>query len=271
MSSFLKRATTLKKETRGNSKATTDKLKHFDGSNARASDVLLSRSNQYKHLLKAIIAYYESLRDVHAHASKDMLKQVQALPVPLHEGDQFLQDESGLQHAFYGLRDHSKVISDVEGEWASLIDSNVLDPLNSMRKELATHVENLDADLGKTADQVDAERAASSEAIGEHSKGIGLIDGQESGFTASSWKADPFISEQVVHRQLAKQLEAENKLTRSTIHYQTAWREFELKLGQVLNSAHHEFRRISAIQEEKLKSEYTAIEQRLTAVGLEGA
>jgi hypothetical protein len=221
--SFIKRAVSVKKPHGGNAHPTTGKLKHFEAGGQRASDLLSSRANQYKHLLKATIAYYESLRDVHSHAAKEMQKQVAAMPVPLHESDQFLQDESGLQHAFYGLRDRSKYIAEIEADWSHQIDSLIVHPLEALRKELATHVDAIDSDLGKTADQVAAEREASSQAIGEHSRGIGLIDGQDSGFTASSWKSDPFISENIVARQLAKQLELENKLTRSTIHHQAGF------------------------------------------------
>lgn len=77
--------------------------------------------------------------------------------MPFKEGNQFAQDDSGFQHALYSIRDRTRTIATIHTELAHTIESTVLAPLSALAKELGEHNKEIDADLGKTANDAEAE------------------------------------------------------------------------------------------------------------------
>lgn len=59
---------------------------------------------QYKTITKGLIAYFEAVVKSEQHLAKELTKEATDLPLPLVQGNQFIQEDGkGWQSALYGL------------------------------------------------------------------------------------------------------------------------------------------------------------------------
>ena len=101
--------------------------------------------------------------------------------------------------------------------------------MNQSKNDIKSHSDLIDSELGKLSDVVDSERTASTKAISEHTRGVSLI-GSQYGHNSTTAKQDPYVTHGIVEKQLAKQLDQENNLTKSTIHFQKISETLEHKI-----------------------------------------
>ena len=111
----------------------------------------------------------------------------------------------------------TRALADLHDQFSSTIDSSIITDLARTKHSVKSHAEAISSDAGKLADTVDHERKTSTHALGDHGKAVGMV-GQA--HPAPVALHDPHITHEITERQLKKQLEVENSLTKSTIHYQ---------------------------------------------------
>ncbi|GAA97891.1 glycoside hydrolase family 2 protein [Mixia osmundae IAM 14324] len=239
------------------------KIPHHDTNKGRHSDVLIDRYEEFKHIAKSLSSYYGSIAATEEATSKSLTKHAGDMQLPLQEGDQFLSDNTGFQYALYEMRDNTKSLAEAHAEFASAIHENVVGQLETVRADLKAHIHSISSDTGSLADDVDHHREASTKAIGNHSRALGMTG---EGLSAVGAKEDPYITHGAAEKQLLAQLHKENSLTASVIKHQKDSEGIELKAVQGIKSAAKAFSEAQEIFLEKLKAKSTVITQALTAV-----
>lgn len=243
---------------------------------------MLARYTQFNNINRTLIEWFTATRDSQLNSAKELSKQGSGIHVPFAEGDQFvrihspelrkvltvtpqIQDGHGFQNMFYGLRDNTRQMAELHNSFAHQIDNEVLSLLQENKSNLKSHLDGLNSDLGKTADATDKERELSTNALGEHSKGVSMA-GSGNGLGATNAKHDPFITHGTVERQLLRQLEHENKLTRGTIDWQQRSERFEKDVVNKMHRASEQFTKAQLEFNERLQKHWQTIGSNLTSV-----
>lgn len=245
--------------------------KEIDSSSQGPFHFLALRSNQLKHLVKGLTAYYAALKQQYTSQADSIHKLGDTLPLPFHEKS-FLQpeDPAGYQAALHGVRNRTIALANIYRDLAASIDSQVIKPLEQARLDIKAFLKQMDNDLGALHMLCDKERELTAQALMEHDKGVTLSDAVQLGHNAATPHQDPFVTSGWATTQLARQTELENKLNRTSIEYQKLQREFEQKLHMTIAGAGQSFLEIQLMGDVRLKGEWAGIEEALGNVNIDG-
>ncbi|KAI0750313.1 hypothetical protein C8Q80DRAFT_1101361 [Daedaleopsis nitida] len=199
----------------------------------RPSDILIERFTAWKAIVKQLIAYFEGIADIENNVAREMTKLAAVIQVPFRAGNQFL-GEGGLQDVFYGVRDKTRAIADQHANLGRTVDGSIVQHLQKLRAEIKAHIKNIQNDTGKLATAVAKERELSAKLIGDLGTNVSIMKNTPLQVTARS---DPYVANQVVARQLVKQVHTENALQKSLLLTQASSAMFEASLIQALQSA----------------------------------
>lgn len=239
----------IKKSTRGH------QLK--DGEAMRPDYVLVDRNQQWKHVTKSLLSYYQGLSQIESHTAKSTLALCETIQVPFHEGHQFLGDD-GWQQVLYDVRDDTKLLAEHHQSLHETIEKTVINELHGLRAEIKSHIVAIEKEAGSLADNVDRERQHSTNALTVLSQGI---DTFENDSTAMLPQHDPFITHHQAHSQLTKQVHMENDLQRALIRFQQQQPEFEATIVKNLQSAVTLFDEAKAAKQKEIE----AVEAKISA------
>lgn len=179
-------------------------------------------------------------------------------------------------------------MAELHNTFAHTIENDVLSILNENKHRIKAHLEAMDKDLGTQADTVDKEREGSTHALGEYGRSVQMVNsGNHLGASQAS-KNDPFIThvrlvghcvcsslnwtggiQGTVERQLLRQLDHENRLTRSTIHWQQTSQAFEKEVVYKIHLASERFTKAQAQHSERLQERWTTVGSQLVSVDTE--
>ena len=138
------------------------------------------------------------------------------------------------QDVYYQIRDKTRAIADQHANLGRTIDGSIVQHLQKLRIEIKAHIKNIQNDTGKLATSVAKERELSAKFIGDLGTNISILKNTPMGVTA---KTDPYVANQIVYRQLVKQVHTENALQKSLLLTQSSSALFEASLIQALQSA----------------------------------
>lgn len=156
----------------------------------------------------------------------------------------------------FAQRDHSRAIAGHHNELAAAIESGVLADLKKVKAEIKQRTEEV-LEVGKTADETDVLRDNSTKALGEHGRSVGLVGSTPIGKVTA--KDDPFLTHTVVQRQLHKQLDSENALTKGIIHSQQQVEALEARITKLIQSAYQSYASAQKSSNDKVQQEWVTI------------
>ncbi|KAG8969467.1 hypothetical protein FRC03_002743 [Tulasnella sp. 419] len=203
----------------------------------RPSDILIERFVAWKAITKQLIAYFEGIADIENNTARELTKLGAVIQVPFRAGNQFL-GEGGLQDVYYQIRDKTRSIADQHANFAKTIDSSLVQHLEKLLAEIKAHIRNVQNDTGKLASLVAKERELSTKHIADLAKSIAMFKNTP---MAVSAKDDPYVQNQLVMKQLQKQVNEENALQKSIIIMQQNSAHFEEGIVRSLQSAWQTF------------------------------
>ncbi|CAE6537035.1 unnamed protein product [Rhizoctonia solani] len=203
----------------------------------RPSDILIERFTAYKHIVKQLISYFEGVADIESNTAKEMTKLGAVIQVPFKAGNQFM-GEGGLQDVYYTIRDKTRTIADHHANLAKTIEGSIVQHLRKLHYELKAHIKNVQNDTGKLATSVAREREMSTKHISDLARAIAMFKNTPMQVTA---RDDPYVMNQLVIRQLQKQVHEENALQKSIIIMQQNSAHFEEGVVRSIQSAWQTF------------------------------
>ncbi|KAG8728177.1 hypothetical protein FRC12_021960 [Ceratobasidium sp. 428] len=203
----------------------------------RPSDILIERFTAYKHIVKQLIAYFEGVADIEANTAKEMTKLGAVIQVPFKAGNQFM-GEGGLQDVYYNIRDKTRTIADHHANLAKTVESSIVQHLRKLHYEIKAHIKNVQNDTGKLATSVAKEREMSTKHISDLARTIAMFKNTPMQVTS---RDDPYVMNQLVLRQLQKQVHEENALQKSIIIMQQNSAHFEEGVVRSIQSAWQTF------------------------------
>ncbi|QRV89679.1 cytoplasm protein [Ceratobasidium sp. AG-Ba] len=203
----------------------------------RPSDILIERFTAYKHIVKQLVAYFEGVADIEANTAKEMTKLGAVIQVPFKAGNQFM-GEGGLQDVYYTIRDKTRTIADHHANLAKTVEGSIVQHLRKLHYEIKAHIKNVQNDTGKLATSVAKEREMSTKHISDLARTIAMFKNTPMQVTA---RDDPYVMNQLVIRQLQKQVHEENALQKSIIIMQQNSAHFEEGIVRSIQSAWQTF------------------------------
>ncbi|KAF8185461.1 hypothetical protein BJ912DRAFT_852759 [Pholiota molesta] len=207
--------------------------KNIELQDLKPADVLIERFVAWKAIVKQLTAYFEGIADIENNTAKEMAKLAGVIQVPFKAGNQFL-GQGGLQDVYYDIRDKTRVIADHHADLGRTIDSSIVQHLQKLRAEIKAHIKNVQNDTGKLAAGVAREREHSTKLVGELANAISTFKNTPMNIQA---KADPYVANQAVHRQLSRQVLEENLLQKSIVMMQQNSAHFEEGIVKAIQSA----------------------------------
>ncbi|CAE6414657.1 unnamed protein product [Rhizoctonia solani] len=203
----------------------------------RPSDILIERFTSYKHIVKQLVAYFEGVADIESNTAKEMTKLGAVIQVPFKAGNQFM-GEGGLQDVYYTIRDKTRTIADHHANLAKTVEGSIVQHLRKLHYEIKAHIKNVQNDTGKLATSVAREREMSTKHISDLARAISMFKNTPMQVTA---RDDPYVMNQLVIRQLQKQVHEENALQKSIIIMQQNSAHFEEGVVRSIQSAWQTF------------------------------
>ncbi|KAF8322639.1 hypothetical protein DL93DRAFT_2050446 [Clavulina sp. PMI_390] len=203
----------------------------------RPSDVLLERFTAWKVITKQLISYFEGIADIENNTAKELTKLGAVIQVPFKAGNQFL-GEDGLQDVYYNIRDKTRIIADHHANLGKTIEGSIVQHLQKLHFEIKAHIKNVQNDTGKLATSVAREREMSTKGISDLARAISAYKNTPMSITP---KEDPYCQNQIVLKQLQKQVNEENALQKSIIIMQQNSAHFEEGIVRSLQSAWQTF------------------------------
>ncbi|CAE6446959.1 unnamed protein product [Rhizoctonia solani] len=203
----------------------------------RPSDILIERFTAYKHIVKQLVAYFEGVADIESNTAKEMTKLGAVIQVPFKAGNQFM-GEGGLQDVYYTIRDKTRTIADHHANLAKTVEGSIVQHLRKLHYEIKAHIKNVQNDTGKLATSVAREREMSTKHISDLARAIAMFKNTPMQVTA---RDDPYVMNQLVIRQLQKQVHEENALQKSIIIMQQNSAHFEEGVVRSIQSAWQTF------------------------------
>lgn len=141
---------------------------------------------------------------------------------------------TAFQDVYYQVRDKTRAIADQHANLGRTIDGSIVQHLQKLRVEIKAHIKNIQNDTGKLATSVAKERELSAKLIGDLGTHVSILKNTPMSVTS---KTDPYVANQIVFRQLIKQVHTENALQKSLLLTQSSSALFEASLIQALQSA----------------------------------
>ncbi|KAF9519673.1 hypothetical protein BS47DRAFT_1374988 [Hydnum rufescens UP504] len=203
----------------------------------RPSDVLIERFTAWKAITKQLIAYFEGIADIENNTAKELTKLGAVIQVPFKAGNQFLGEE-GLQDVYYNIRDKTRIIADHHANLGKTIEGSIVQHLQKLRFEIKAHIKNVQNDTGRLASGVAKERELSTKHVSDLARAISLYKNTPMAVTA---KEDPYCQNQLVLKQLQRQVNEENALQKSIIIMQQNSAHFEEGIVRSLQSSWQTF------------------------------
>ncbi|KAK4054399.1 hypothetical protein OIV83_000893 [Microbotryomycetes sp. JL201] len=204
-----------------------------DGQDPRHDYTLVDRCQQYKHITKSLLHYYKGLAQIQKDTSKHTLALCDTIQVPFHEGHQFLGN-GGWQEVLYTVRDQTKLLSEHHANYAQTIETTVVKELEGIRQELKAHISAIEKEAGAIADDLEKERAKSTELLTQLQSGI---DTFENSSTHMLPQHDPYLVHIAAQKQLEKQVVKENDLQAALIRFQQQQPAFEESINKSIQSS----------------------------------
>lgn len=232
----------------------------IDHSERKEIDILINRFNEYKSITRGLTSYYEDLAKLETHAATELQKIGGHLPVPLHEGNQFLP-EGGWQSILYDTREQTRAMADHHTAFAHSITHSVLHTLNHVKVDIKNFLTDLEGEPSSLANQVGKHRDESTHLISHLAQGIAHSKSNPHALTA---KDDPVLVHRQVEVQLKDQLNFENSLTRIMIEYQKKAFEVEKRINIDIQTAVKEFESARTKAEEATNKEWKTIHNLIT-------
>ncbi|KAF8313518.1 uncharacterized protein EI90DRAFT_3147719 [Cantharellus anzutake] len=228
----------------------------------RPSDVLIERFTAWKAITKQLIAYFEGIADIENNTAKELTKLGAVIQVPFRAGNQFL-GEDGLQDVYYNIRDKTRIIADHHANLGKTIEGSIVQHLQKLHFEIKAHVKNVQNDTGKLAASVAKERELSTKAVTDLSRAISLYKNTPMSVHA---KEDPYVMNQLVLRQLQKQVNEENALQKSIIIMQQNSAHFEEGIVRSLQSAWQTFEEWRSRMSSSVQDSWRALGQSFATI-----
>ncbi|KAF2459499.1 hypothetical protein BDY21DRAFT_408994 [Lineolata rhizophorae] len=192
------------------------------------TDILVSRFQAWRKLLKDLIAYFREVQASYEHRAKSLLKvsnvinNTNAPPLFLVEG--------GLNDANRILRDYHKQVV-VESNKARDIESEVIAQLSGLRSDLGQKIKEIKSLSGDFKNSVDKEKESSRKSVAALEDALQAIDTDP---TSVVGKGDPFVVRLGVDRQIERQIDEENYLHRAYLNLEGSGRELEsIVVGEI--------------------------------------
>ncbi|KAL8280370.1 hypothetical protein RQP46_007287 [Phenoliferia psychrophenolica] len=211
-------------------------------------DVLIDRSQQWKHVTKSLLHYYKGLSALESTTAKATLALCDTIQVPFHEGHYFMGD-GGFQEVLYEVRDNNKALAENHSLFAGRIDEGVVRDLEAVRTEIKSHIAAIEKEAGVLATEVAKERASSAALLTHLQSGIEVFETSQTHMLA---KDDPYLTHRYTATQLAKQVHKENDLQGSLIRFQQQQPSYEAGLVKSIQLACHKFDEAKKTQQEEL-------------------
>ncbi|KAH8918964.1 hypothetical protein BT69DRAFT_1267201 [Atractiella rhizophila] len=249
-------------------------------------EVLHSRYQEYKHVVKSLIAYFENLGDYYVKSSKDLTKISGDIQAPLHESSLFIPTaassngtttttpttpsfatgggiEKGLGSLLFEMRDRTRSVAAHHVTLAKSIESNVVEPLRKMRIDIKGHISSLEKEVGKRAEVAVKERDASHAALVDLSEGIGTFGSAPMALEAHR---DPYVANVQAAKQLKKQLIAENDLQTNTVLWQQKSEDFEKVMFTQMQTNWRQWEDIRSRVEMQIQQEWATLAASVASV-----
>ncbi|KAK4056758.1 hypothetical protein OIO90_002310 [Microbotryomycetes sp. JL221] len=233
-----------------------------DGADPRHDYTLVDRCQQYKHITKSLLHYYQGLAQIQKDTSKHTLALCDTIQVPFHEGHQFLGN-GGWQEVLYAVRDKTKLLGEHHSNYANTIETTVVKELEGVRQELKAHISAIEKEAGSIADDLDKERAKSTEILTQLQNGIDTFDNSS---THMLPQHDPYLVHIAAQKQLEKQVHKENDLQSALIRFQQQQPAFEESIVKSIQSACKLFDEAHATKIKEFDAIHQEISQALQTV-----
>ncbi|KAL1889925.1 phosphatidylinositol 4,5-bisphosphate-binding protein [Ceratocystis pirilliformis] len=186
------------------------------------SEILASRFEEYRQILKDLIAYFKETGNNYesrAKAHQRLQQAVASFTMP----QEFLQTK-GLLDGLNVLQNHSHLAVN-EAVKSQAIEEDVIAALTSLRSELSSKIKeirNLASDFKSNIEQEIDNTKKSVRSLND------TISQNVSGAEPSATgKSDPYLLRHSVDRQVEKQLKEENYIQQAHINLETSGRELE--------------------------------------------
>ncbi|OBZ72340.1 Cytoskeletal signaling protein slm1, partial [Grifola frondosa] len=164
---------------------------------------------------------------------------------------------------YYGIRDKTRAIADQHANLGRTVEGSIVQHLQKLRVEIKAHIKNIQNDTGKLATSVAKERALSAKLVGDLATNIAVLKNTPLGVTARS---DPYVSNQVVARQLVRQVHTENALHKSLLLTQSSSALFEASLVQAVQSAWATFEEWRARTDSAIRDTWGVLSREMAAL-----
>ncbi|KAF2814059.1 uncharacterized protein BDZ99DRAFT_486093 [Mytilinidion resinicola] len=216
------------------------------------TEVLASRFQAWRKLLKDIIAYFREVQTSYEHRSKTLLK-VSNVINNTNAPSAFLT-EGGLNEANRILRDfHKQTV--VEANKARDIEIDVIGQLNGLRQDLAQKIKEIKSLSGDFKNSVEKEKESTRKAVASLEESLNLIDTDPSSVAG---KGDPYVVRLGVDRQIERQIDEENYLHRAYLNLENSGRELEsIVVGEIQKS----YNALATILKRDADEEYATVDK----------
>ncbi|SCZ88245.1 BZ3500_MvSof-1268-A1-R1_Chr2-1g04283 [Microbotryum saponariae] len=233
-----------------------------EGGSLRLDHTLIDRCQQWKHVDKSLLHYFEGLAAIQHTTAKATLALQETIQVPFHEGHQFL-GEGGWQEILYSVRDQTKVLAEAHSNFGETIEKTVVKELQGVRAEIKAHIAALEKEASLLADDVEKERANSTQLLTQLQTGIETYESSDSPMLPQH---DPYLTHSLVQTQLKKQIHKENDLQAALIRFQQQQPAFEEGIAKSIQSACKLFDEAKATKDDEFAKLTKAIGESLQKV-----
>ncbi|RYO84990.1 hypothetical protein DL766_009042 [Monosporascus sp. MC13-8B] len=216
------------------------------------TEVLASRFQAWRKLLKDLIACFREIQSHYEHRSRSLLKLANVLNNTAAPPG-FL-DSGGLDDALQILRNYHKTAI-VEANKAREIEEDVILALTGLRSDLSQKTKEIKSLSGDFKNAVEKEMDGTRRAV----KALQEVLGQnEMDSSLTTGKQDPYLLRLAVDHQVERQLDEENYLHRAYLNLETSGRELEsIVVGEIQKS----YNAYAGILKRESDAAYNAIDE----------
>ncbi|SCV72148.1 BQ2448_4842 [Microbotryum intermedium] len=259
-----------------------------EGGSLRFDHTLIDRCQQWKHVDKSLLHYFQGLAAIQHTTAKATLALQETIQVPFHEGHQFL-GEGGWQEVVYSVRDQTKLLAEAHSNFGETIDKTVVKELQGVRAEIKAHIAAIEKEASSLADDVEKEvsrhpervkttgivgfminttrflqqRSHSTQLLTQLQTGIETYESSDSPMLP---QYDPYLTHSLVQTQLKKQVHKENGLQAALIRFQQQQPAFEESIAKSIQSACKLFDEAKATKDAEFAKLTKAISESLQKV-----
>ncbi|RGP78516.1 hypothetical protein FLONG3_3332 [Fusarium longipes] len=192
------------------------------------TETLSNRFQNWRKVLKDLIAYFREIQAHYEHRSKSLLKLAN-VSNNITTPPGFLQS-AGIDDALQLLRDYNKNAI-LEANKAKDIEEDVILALTGLRSDLQQKIKEIKNLSGDFKNSVDKEMDHTRKAVKTLSDILGRNELDESSTTG---KQDPYLLRLAVDRQVERQLDEENYLHQAYLNLENSGRELEaIVVGEI--------------------------------------